>query len=202
MPRNKDVTRDAIVASALELFAERGYGAVRIEDVARAAGVSRATFYNHFSEREQILAALFERLLGPNGETADVDSSADGEPPLERIRTIVRDSIHRMLEQEELARFVYSLPVRHESLLKGDVPATPAVFRSIHRLLEQAMARGEIRDDVPVDLLCIHVHGALESAMRSWAEGATDDAIARADLLIDLALTGVVARSRPRRSAS
>lgn len=195
MPRNKDVTHDAIVASALELFAERGYGSVRIEDVARAAGVSRATFYNHFSEREQILAALFQRLLEPDGEAVEVDGSSEVAPPLERVRTIVRDAIRRMLEQEELARFVYSLPVRHESLLKGDVPATPAVFRSIHRLLEQAAARGEIRDDVPVDLLCVHVHGALESAMRSWAEGATDDPIARADLLVDLALTGIVARS-------
>jgi AcrR family transcriptional regulator len=195
MPRNKDVTRDAIVDSALELFAEHGYGAVRIEDVARAAGVSRATFYNHFSEREQILATLFDRLLGPNGSPVEAVDLDGPEPPLERVRTIVREAIRRMLEQEELARFVYGLPVRHESLLKGDVPATPAVFRSIHRLLEQAAARGEIRDDVPVDLLCVHVHGALESAMRAWAEGATDDPIARADLLVDLALTGIVSRT-------
>lgn len=195
MPRNKDVTRDAIVDSALELFAEHGYGAVRIEDVARAAGVSRATFYNHFSEREQILATLFDRLLGSNGSPVEAVDLDGPEPPLERVRTIVREAIRRMLEQEELARFVYGLPVRHESLLKGDVPATPAVFRSIHRLLEQAAARGEIRDDVPVDLLCVHVHGALESAMRAWAEGATGDPIARADLLVDLALTGIVSRT-------
>jgi len=187
MPRNKEVTRDAIVASALELFAERGYGAVRVEDVARAAGVSRATFYNHFSEREEILATLFERLLGSDGDAAEPESDA----PLDGVRAVVRDAIGRMLEQEELARFVYSLPVRHESLLKGDVPATPAAFRAIHRLLARAAQRGEIRDDVPLDLLCVHVHGALESAMRAWAEGRTDDPAARADLLVDLALEGI-----------
>ena len=191
MPRNKDVTRDAILASALELFAQRGYGAVRVEDVARAAGVSRATFYNHFSEREEILATLFDRLLGTDGEAEIAD---DTEPPLEHVRRIVRAAIQRMVEQEELARFVYSLPIRHESLLKGDVPATPAVFRSIHRLLVRAAQRGEIRADLPVDLLCVHVHGALERTMRAWAEGRTGDPVGHADVLVDLALNGIVPR--------
>ncbi len=188
MPRNKELTRDAIVASAIELFAQRGYGAVRVEDVAKAAGVSRTTFYNHFSEREEILATLFERLLGTD---ADEIEATDGSPPLPRVRTTVQNAIRRMLAQEQLARFVYSLPVRHESLLRPDAPSTPAVFRAIHRLIEEAAARGEVRDDVPIDLLCVQVHNALESAMRAWAEGRTADPLARADQLVDLALNGI-----------
>ena len=186
MPPNKELSRDAILASALDLFARRGYGAVRVEDVARAAGVSRTTFYNHFSEREEILAALFERLLG-----SGPDDPADGSAPLERVRALVRTAIEQMLAQEPLARFVYSLPVRHESLLKPGRPSTPAVFTAIHRLLKEAVSRGEVRDDIPVDLLCIQVHAALENAMRAWAEGRTDDPLARADQLLDLALGGI-----------
>ncbi len=188
MPRNKDVTRDAIVASAVELFARNGYGAVRVEDVARAAGVSRTTFYNHFAEREEILATLLERLLGAEVEE---EAPADGSPPLARVRETIRAAIRRMLAQEQLARFVYNLPVRHESLLKPDAPATPAVFRAVHRLIEEASARGEVRDDVPVELLCVQVHTALEGAMRAWAEGRTADPIARADQLLDLAFDGI-----------
>lgn len=196
MPRNKELSRDAILQSALALFAQRGYGAVRVEDVARAAGVSRTTFYNHFSEREEILAALFERLLGSDEPDADTDST----PPLQRVRRIVHDAIRRMLAQEQLARFVYSLPVRHESLLKPEAATTPALFRAIHRLIEQAVMRGEARDDVPVDLLCIEVHTALENAMRAWAEDRTDNPHARADQLLDLALGGIAAPLPPRRS--
>ncbi len=188
MPRNKELSRDAILQSALELFAKRGYGAVRVEDVARAAGVSRTTFYNHFSEREQILAALFERLLGSDTDELE---PADGSPPLERVRATVANTIARMLEQQQLARFVYSLPVRHESLLEPDQPFTPAVFRAVHRLIEEAVSRGDARDDVPIDLLCVEVHAALESAMRAWAEGRIDDPVARAEQLLDLALHGI-----------
>ena len=188
MPRNGDITRDAILESALELFAQRGYGDVRVEDVAKAAGVSRTTFYNHFSERDAILATLFERLLGSD---ADELESHDGSAPLERVRTTVRNAIRRMLEQEQLARFVYSLPVRHESLLRPDEPSTPAVFRAVHRLLAEAVERGEARDDIPLDLLCVEVHAALENAMRAWAEGRVSDPLGRADQLLDLALGGV-----------
>jgi AcrR family transcriptional regulator len=188
MPRNSEITRDAILENALQLFAEHGYGAVRVEDVAKAAGVSRTTFYNHFSERDAILATLFDRLLGSD---ADELEAHDGSPPLERVRTTVKNAIRRMLEQEQLARFVYSLPVRHESLLRPDEPSTPAVFRAVHHLLGEAVACGEARDDIPLGLLCVEVHAALESAMRAWAEGRVDDPLRRADQLLDLALGGV-----------
>lgn len=193
----KVATREAIMNSALELFADRGYDAVRVEDVARAAGVSRATFYNHFSERDEVLGALFERLLAVNLLATDgegPDTSGDEVPPLEKIGQVATGAARRMLRRQRLARLLYSLPIRHESLLKPDAPTTPAVFRTIHRLLEAAAARGELRTDVPLDLMCIHVHNALEAGMRGWAEGRTDDAVGRVKTLVELAVHGVVAR--------
>jgi AcrR family transcriptional regulator len=196
-------TRDAIVDTALRLFAERGYPAVRVEDVARAAGVSRATFYNHFSERDEILAALLQRLLG-DGEEADAGDPAL--PPLERVHLVARSATSRIIANEALARFVYTLPVRHDSLLKPDVAATPAAFRTIHHLIEEAAERGDVRVDVPIDLVCAHVHNALETAVRAWAEGRTDDPLGYLEILLDLALHGVVASDRrgssPRQPAT
>lgn len=191
----KAANREAIMDSALKLFSERGYDAVRIEDITRTAGVSRATFYNHFSEREEILAALFERLLGSDGEAPDGSTrDVPDEAPLHQIEQVVSQAAHRMVARPELAKFLYGLPVRQEALLKPDAQATPTVFRRIHRLLEEASARGELRGDVPIDLMCIHVHNALEAAMRAWAEGRADDPAARAQTLVELALYGVAAR--------
>ena len=44
--------------SALDLFTAHGYEAVRVEDVAREAGVSRATFYNHFNGMVEVRDSL------------------------------------------------------------------------------------------------------------------------------------------------
>jgi AcrR family transcriptional regulator len=51
------IRRDVLAAGS-QLFAERGYYAVRMEDIAQAADVSRATLYRHFSTKDLILAEL------------------------------------------------------------------------------------------------------------------------------------------------
>jgi AcrR family transcriptional regulator len=56
------VRQDVLWASSA-LFAERGYYAVRMEDIAAAADVSRATMYRHFSNKDLILAELTRRAV-------------------------------------------------------------------------------------------------------------------------------------------
>jgi AcrR family transcriptional regulator len=52
--RHKRRTREAISAAALALFAEHGYDAVTVADVARRAGVSVATVFNYFDTKEDL----------------------------------------------------------------------------------------------------------------------------------------------------
>ncbi len=53
-------TETRILQAALGVFADRGPDAPKIEDFAEAAGVSRGTFYNHFDDVDQLLAATSE----------------------------------------------------------------------------------------------------------------------------------------------
>lgn len=183
-------TRDGIVDTALRLFAERGYLGVRVEDIASAAGVSRATFYTHFAEREEILAGLFERLLGREPEANPAGSALTGSTE-DQVRAVVEAAAGELLEQEQLARFVYSLPLRHSALLDPGTQRAPYVLLQVSQLLERGLATGDIRDDLSVGLLTRHVHDALETAMRDWAEGHADDPIAHLRALLDLAFHGI-----------
>jgi len=186
-------TRDLVLDTAMRLFNEHGYLGVRVEDIAQQAGVSRATFYKHFAEREQVLAELFERLLGAGNEaTPPASPEAPGSATIEElVVTAVEDAVQRMLAQEDLARFVYSLPVRHSALLRPEVRTTPPVFVEVTHLLEQGVHRGEVRDDIPVDLLARHVLAALETAMRDWAEGRVEDPMAHLRTMLTLSFHGV-----------
>ena len=56
--RHRLMTRDHIQAAALEAFAERGYVAVTVDDIARRAGIGRATFYLHFDSKAAVLREL------------------------------------------------------------------------------------------------------------------------------------------------
>jgi AcrR family transcriptional regulator len=53
--RKKRQTHELIAQAAADLFAQRGFDAVTVEDVARAADVSRQTVFNHFPSKEQML---------------------------------------------------------------------------------------------------------------------------------------------------
>lgn len=56
--RQKAQTREHLLDVAAGLFAEKGYNETTIEDIARAAGSSRATVYSYFSTKEDILRTL------------------------------------------------------------------------------------------------------------------------------------------------
>jgi AcrR family transcriptional regulator len=189
-------TRDLVLDAALRLFTEHGYLGVRVEDIAKEAGVSRATFYKHFIEREQVLAELFERLLGAEaGPEQLLDSSGSGSGSTEQqVTALVEEAVRRMVGQEHLARFVYSLPVRHSALLRPGALSVPPVFGRVSALLERGAERGEVRHDVPLPLLTRQVLDALETAMRVWAEGHAQDPIEHVRLILGLTFSGVTSR--------
>ena len=55
-------TRDTIVDAGLTVFAERGYAAAQLEEIARRASVTRGALYHHFTDKTELfLAALQER---------------------------------------------------------------------------------------------------------------------------------------------
>ncbi len=188
----RDETRSSIVDAALRLFSEHGYVGVRVEDIAKESGVSRATFYKHFSERDEILAELFTRLL-----ESEVEIVPQGRSPEDRVLSVLSQVADRMLEQDKLARFVYSLPVRHDSILPGG-SAAPAVMNLVHAELEIGYASGALRTNIPLEAYVEVVGRVFETAMRDWAEGRVDDAIERLDQLVSIAFNGINMRRKPQ----
>ncbi|TVV75762.1 TetR/AcrR family transcriptional regulator [Sphingomonas solaris] len=57
--KRKQDSRDRLLAAAMAQFGARGYLPVSVEDIAAAAGVSRMTFYRHFSGKGALAIALF-----------------------------------------------------------------------------------------------------------------------------------------------
>lgn len=56
--RRKDYRPGELLDAALEMFAERGYAATRLDDVARAAGVSKGTLYLYYPSKEDLFKAV------------------------------------------------------------------------------------------------------------------------------------------------
>jgi AcrR family transcriptional regulator len=70
--------RKDLLDAALGLFAEHGFEATTIEDIARTAGVAVGGFYRHFRSKRQALLVLMDRLIGElEGVYLDLDGAKD-----------------------------------------------------------------------------------------------------------------------------
>jgi AcrR family transcriptional regulator len=61
LPPAAKTGRERLLAAAIELFYERGFGAVGIDQVIARAGVTKTTFYKHFEGKDDLMVAAVER---------------------------------------------------------------------------------------------------------------------------------------------
>ena len=59
--RRRELTRNALVEAATEVFARRGFHAATLEEIAEAAGFTRGAIYSNFSSKEDLLLAVVDR---------------------------------------------------------------------------------------------------------------------------------------------
>jgi AcrR family transcriptional regulator len=69
--RRKEARPGEIMDAALELFAERGYAATRLNEVAARAGVSKGTLYLYFDSKEALFQAVIREMMVPLMDSAE-----------------------------------------------------------------------------------------------------------------------------------
>jgi AcrR family transcriptional regulator len=94
--RKKRETRAAIARAAMELFQARGFDAVTVADVARAADVSEKTVFNHFAAKEDLVfVAGAERRAARIEEIRALPPGASAVPPFRNATMAFLDGVER-----------------------------------------------------------------------------------------------------------
>src|SRR5262245_35055014 len=83
--RNSERTRDALIEAAARQFAERGFDGVRVEQIARAAGVNKAMISYHFGGKRGLYRAILRETFDRFNERLASLTDAD-RPAVERVR--------------------------------------------------------------------------------------------------------------------
>src|SRR3954465_11279892 len=121
--RRKDARPEEIISAALEVFADRGFAATKLEDVARKAGVTKGTIYLYFENKEALFKALIRQTIVPVIAQGEAVAQAFTGSARDLFERLVREywrlvgetslaSIPRLMIAEagnfpELARFYY-----------------------------------------------------------------------------------------------
>jgi AcrR family transcriptional regulator len=182
---------DSLTDVALRVFAERGYDGASMDDVARAAGITKASIYHHVSGKEALLERGLGRALDALFAILDEPAARDGRA-IDRLRHIVArvadTTLHLLPELTVLTR-VHGTS-RSE---RGAVERRRTFDRLVTEIIVQAQRDGDVRKDLDPRLVARLIFGMSNSVVEWYRAGSlTREAIAHA--IVAVAFDGMTPR--------
>src|SRR5256712_5764709 len=176
MPVQLDSMRDSakpqqIVDAAIRVFARNGYYNSRVSDIAREAGIASGTIYLYFRTKDEILVTLFREKMAQ--WVALVRREIATERGAEaKIRKLVALHFAVLEGDPDLAEVVQvELRQGHKFFRGASAHEVSAYFGLITSVLEEGMAAGVIRSDVPAKVATKMLFGAMDQLATSWVLG-------------------------------
>jgi AcrR family transcriptional regulator len=147
--------RDAMLATAARLFAERGYPAASIADLAAACGVSKALLYHYYRDKEQLLFDIADRYIDRLVALTD-EVHARPAAPEARLRELIErfliayehaGAFHRVLVQD-----VKYLSPAHRARVRAKQRRVVAAFADAIAAAAPALAASRLLKPVTMTL--------------------------------------------------
>lgn len=87
--------KEEIIQAALDLAAKNGLGTVSMQQIADKVGITKASLYNHFSSRDEIVEAMYELLRNTSKENANIVGIDYDQLTADRtLNTILTDAVN------------------------------------------------------------------------------------------------------------
>ena len=156
--------------AAAALLTADGPSGLSMRRLAETADVSVNTIYNLIGSREDVVAALVDRVIDLIAPTV---GDVDRDDPIDRCVAIITRSAATVIEQHNLTR-----PLAQEIFGHGG-PGSEVSRRwgtaTLRQAIEDAVAVGELTDRVPPSALAETVYAVWANAALSWAHGVFND---------------------------
>ncbi len=152
------MTRATLLKTALSVFSAKGYAAATLDDVAKAARVTRGAIYWHFKSKADLYNTLVKE-FSARGDVVVQQAVAEGGTLIEILRRIfVR--VCTLIEEDQELRSVMELTLFKTGLdpdlqagRKKQIEAGNALLRGITEAMSQGVAQGVLRNDIdPADM--------------------------------------------------
>lgn len=155
--------RRRLYESALRLFREKGFDATSADDIAADAGLSRATFFNHFGNKAAVL-----RFFGQDLEAkvcTQLGEATSATSPLAELRRILLLMATEAEAQRANLRIVLVHSLQDGTYFSEPSPARARIFQHLAGLIAEAQKRREARTDLAAAALATQVVGLYNNAI-------------------------------------
>lgn len=165
--RKAAATRLKLFRCALQLFADRGFQNVTVEDITEAADVGKGTFFNYFKGKDHVLSVLAEIQLGKVRQAL-----AAAEAGKRSIRLVLQDFFNKVCEEPgrspDLARAL--LTAFLSSTIRDQLAQNIAEGRRmVGRIVELGQERGEVDPKLKNEQIALHLQQSFFGTMLLWS---------------------------------
>jgi AcrR family transcriptional regulator len=194
--RKQQLVRDAIFDAAIDLFAAKGFDETTVEEVAKAAGVSRRSFFRYFASKDDLMA----QNVVHHGVvlTAAITACPATFPPLEVVRETVL-SVAKQTATHPLTRQVIEISERSASARQAHLSRWMEVEDSVATAFAQRL-RSKSKDDLKPRLLASLTLAVMNVAVIAWYRGEYRDISTAAKQAFSTLTRVVCDETRPARS--
>jgi AcrR family transcriptional regulator len=185
---------DAIIRTANQLLAEKGFEAMTVDEVAANVGIAKASLYKHFPSKEDLACAA---MVGVMRRAQDfLDTLPPDAEPLDNLRTVVRWTMELKLNGE-----MPSLPSQNSSLRatlvasKDYMNGLLEVSDRLGAWIEAAQAQGKINPGIPAIAVLYTLYArACDPVLEFLKMGGQHDNDQILDLVMSTCFDGLNAR--------
>ena len=161
-------TRVRLFRCALQLFAERGYPNVTVEDITEAADVGKGTFFNYFESKDQVLSVMAEIQLDKVKEALALAEGGE-----QTIRSVLHRLFLRSAEEPgrspDLARALLSSFLAGEGVRLMAHNLASEGRKMLARIVAVGQTRREIDPRVKKEKVALQVQQAFMGTLLLWS---------------------------------
>ncbi|OKJ16657.1 TetR/AcrR family transcriptional regulator [Kitasatospora sp. CB01950] len=162
-------TVESLLAVTVRVFNERGYDGTSMEDLSRAAGISKSSIYHHVRGKEELLRLAVGRALDALFAILEEPAAVRGRP-VDRLEHVVRRTAEVLLA--ELPYVTLLLRVRGNTVTEQWALERRRDFdHRVAELVQQAVDAGELRADVEPRLATRLLFGMINSVVEWYRPG-------------------------------
>jgi TetR/AcrR family fatty acid metabolism transcriptional regulator len=160
--------RDRITEAAISVFAQKGYRASRVADVAREAGVADGTIYLYFRSKEELLLTIFEEKM--EDLLSELSEALSGiASPLEQVRVFAEQHFRQLQNNPDLAQvFQIELRQSHRFIREYRPEKLWQYLDVFAEVIERGKRAGVVRQDVDPFIAKWAFFGALDELSIQW----------------------------------
>ncbi|MEU8530142.1 TetR/AcrR family transcriptional regulator [Streptomyces sp. NPDC048629] len=180
--------------AALQLFAEKGFEGTSVQDVVRAAGVTKGAMYHYFPSKDDLLHEIYLRVLRMQTEHLDAVVATDL-PVAERVHAAVVDVVVTSIENIESTtiffRSLHQLAEENQRQVRRERRRYHETFRA---LIVEGQQEGVFREDVSAELAVDYCFGSVHHLPMWWRPEGVASPAEVARTFADLFVAGILAR--------